>query len=192
MTETPLHRAILDTNVLHPAGMRDILLQLGADGLIEPKWSAEIGRELLTSLRRRRPDIEPERLDRTWAEMNHYFPNAQITGYEEHINQLQLPDPDDLHVLAAAIVGDCDVIVTRNLRDFPVNVVAAYGVSVLHPDNFMRNLLSVRTYEFCDAVRKLRLRLRRPPYSVEQYLEHLERDELGATVALLHQHAHRL
>ena len=52
-----------------------------------------------------------------------------MTGYHGLIPSLQLPDPDDRHVLAAAIVGRCDVIVTQNIQDFPEAALAPYGIA---------------------------------------------------------------
>ena len=57
--------------------------------------------------------------------------------YESLIPSLDLPDPDDRHVLAAAIVGRCDVIVPQNLKDFPANVLDRYGIDKQHPDEFL-------------------------------------------------------
>jgi len=96
-----------------------------------------------------------------------------------------LPDPNDRHVLAAAIVGRCDVIVTCNLKHFPDKTLASYGIEAQHPDEFLSNHLNLAPGIFCGCVQKVRRRLKNPPYSVEQYLENLTRQGLVATVAEL-------
>ena len=99
-----------------------------------------------------------------------------VTGYETSISALNLPDPDDRHVLAA-ITGRCDVIVTPNLQDFPEAAVAPYGIEVQHPDDFLANHLDLTPGPFCDAVRKIRARLVAPPISVQDYLATLARPD---------------
>jgi len=111
--------------------------------------------------------------------------DSLVTGYEHLIASLNLPDPDDRHVLAAAIVGRCDVIVTHNLKDFPNELLAAYGIEAQHPDEFLSNHLNLAPGIFCSSVQKVRRRLKNPPYSVDQYLENLIQCGLVATVAEL-------
>ena len=117
---------------------------------------------------------------------------AWSLDYETFIPSLDLPDPDDRHVLAAAIVGRCDVIVTCNLRDFPEDAVAPYGLEVLHPDNFLTNHLDLMPGPFCDGVRKIRERLVAPPISVQDYLAILAGLGLVATAAELARFSERL
>jgi hypothetical protein len=98
---------------------------------------------------------------------------------------LTLPDPDDRHVLAAAIAGRCDVIVTRNLRDFPESALAQFGIEAQHPDEFLTNHLNLAPGVFCDAIRKVRARLRNPPFTAQEYLEVLTNNGLVATASEL-------
>jgi hypothetical protein len=86
-----------------------------------------------------------------------------VTGYEILIDTLSLPDPNDRHVLAAGIIGRCDVIVTQNLKDFPADVLASYGIDVQHPDEFLCNHLNLAQGVFCSAVQRVRSRLKNPP-----------------------------
>lgn len=69
--------------------------------------------------------------------------DAEVTGYEDLIPGLQLPDPNYRHELAAAIRGEADVIVTMNPRDFPANAVGAFGIDAQHPDEFVLRLFGV-------------------------------------------------
>ncbi len=113
--------ALLDANVLYPAGLRDLLLRLADRYLFAPLWSADIHAEWMRSLLAGRPDIDASVLDRPREVMDDHFPDALVDGYEDIAAGLDLPDPDDHHVLAAAIHGRANVIVTRNLRDFPAD-----------------------------------------------------------------------
>jgi hypothetical protein len=95
--------------------------------------------------------------------------------------------PDDRHVLAAAIVGRCDVIITNNLKDFPRDVLAADGLKAQNPDGFLANLYGQHPEAFRTAVRAIRMRLERPAYSAVQYLELLYRRGLIYTAEALSQ-----
>ncbi len=180
--------ALLDANVLYPAGLRDLLLRLADRHLYAPLWSADIHAEWMRSLLADRPDIEAGVLDRTRAVMDGHFPDAVVTGHEAVAATLVLPDPDDRHVLAAAIHGGADIIVTRNLRDFPVGHVAAHGLVAQHPDTFVAELFEADPEAVLAAVRGHRAALRRPPRSADDYLAALERLGLGRTLSLLQRH----
>jgi len=108
-----------------------------------------------------------------------------VSGYEYLIPSITLPDPDDRHVLAAAIAGRCDVIVTQNLKDFPEEALAPFHIEAQHPDEFLCNQLSLAPGVFCSAIRKVRARLVNPPFRVEEYLATLIRQGLVATVGEL-------
>jgi len=111
--------AILDANVLYSASLRDVLLQLAFAGFYQARWSADIDEEWKRNLLVARPELA-ERIERTQAVMRRAVPDALVTGYGAHIPNLVLPDPDDRHVLAAAIAAEAEVIVTFNTRDFPM------------------------------------------------------------------------
>lgn len=162
--------ALLDANVLYPAPIRDILMQLAVEDLFRAKWTAAIHREWMEALLRNEPHRDRTALERTRTLMDTAVRDALITGYEPLTLCLELPDADDRHVLAAAIVGRCDVIVTQNLHDFPLDTLKRYGVETQHPDDFLANHLHLAPGKFCVAVRKVRARLKNPPYSVEDYL----------------------
>ena len=177
--------ALLDANILYPAPMRDIFLQLAVDDLFRAKWTAGIHREWIDALLRNEPHRDRATLERTRDRMDQARRDCLVTGYEPLIPALDLPDPDDRHVLAAAIVGRRDVIVTCNLRDFPEDAIAPYGIETLHPDGFLSNHLDLMPGPFCDAARKVRARLVAPPVSVQGYLTILARMGLVATATEL-------
>ena len=179
--------ALLDANILYPAPMRDIFLQLAADDVFRAKWTADIHREWIDALLRNEPHRDRAALERTRDLMDSATRDCLVTGYDGLIAALDLPDPDDCHVLAAAITGRCDVIVTRNLRDFPDAAVMQYGIEVQHPDNFLGNHLDLMPGAFCAAVRKIRSRLVAPPLTVQDYLATLTGQGLVSTAAELGQ-----
>lgn len=115
--------------------------------------------------------------------MNAHTREALVTGYEDLINVLKLPDPDDRHVLAAAIKGRADLIVTANLRDFPVEALEPWGIEAQHPDVFLTHQFHLSQPAFLKAVKTVRLRLKNPPKSVEEYLDTLRAQGLLATVS---------
>lgn len=181
------YTALLDANVLYPAPMRDLLMQLSVTDLFKAKWTADIHREWIDALLRNEPQRDRATLERTRDLMNKATRDCLVTGYLTIVPTLELPDKNDRHVLAAAIVGRCDVIVTQNLKHFPCAVLADFGIEAQHPDEFLSNHLNLAPGVFCSAVRKVRVRLGNPPYSVEQYLGILTQQGLVATVAELSQ-----
>ncbi|MGI4831412.1 MAG: PIN domain-containing protein [Janthinobacterium lividum] len=180
-----IYTALLDANVLYPAPMRDLLLQLAVTDLFRAKWTAEIHREWIEALICNQPHRDRAKLERTRDLMDSSTRDCLVTGYEALIPSLQLPDPNDRHVLAAAIAGRCDAIVTQNLKHFPEKALAPYGIDVQHPDEFFSNQLNLAPGAFCGAVQKVRQRLQKPPYTIEQYLDILTGNGLVATAAEL-------
>ena len=179
------YTALLDANILYPAPMRDLLMQLAVTDLFKAKWTADIHREWIENLLKNQPHRLRENLERTRDLMDCAVRDSLVTGYEPLIPALNLPDPDDRHVLAAAIVGRCDVIITQNLKDFPLEVLAPYGIEAQHPDAFLCNHLSLAPGLFCSVVRKVRCRLKEPPFNAMDYLDTLTRLGLVATAAEL-------
>ena len=117
--------------------------------------------------------------------MNAHVRDCLVEDYEPLIEALTLPDPDDCHVLAAAIKGRADVIVTFNLTDFPASYLDGYGMEAQHPDEFIGHLIDLANGEVRAAVRRVRARLRQPTLGVLEYLETLERCGLASTAVSL-------
>jgi hypothetical protein len=176
---------LLDANVLYPAPLRDLLLQLAVTDIFRAKWTADIHREWIEALLRNEPHRDRAALERTQDLMDSKTRDCLVTGYESLIPLLELPDPDDRHVAAAAIIGRCDVIVTQNIKHFPDAALAPYGIDVQHPDDFLCNHLNLAQGLFCGVVQKVRRRLKNPPYTIEEYLDTLTRNGLVATASEL-------
>jgi predicted nucleic acid-binding protein len=166
--------AFYDASVLFPSELRNLLMHLALTGLFRARWSADVHEEWIRALLRRRPDLSRNKLERTRMLMDRHAHGALVTGYEDLIEGLRLPDPDDRHVLAAAIRGRADVIVTMNLRDFPTSVLEKYGIVAQHPDEFVASLLDLAPSLVAAAARDHRESLKNPKMSVAEYLTSLE------------------
>jgi predicted nucleic acid-binding protein len=177
--------ALYDACVLYPAPLRDLLMELAQTGLFRARWTDEIHKEWIENLLENEPHRERARLERTRDLMNAAVLDCLVTGYEKLIPALTLPDPDDRHVLAAAIRGRADVIVTYNLRHFPEAVLSRYGIEAQHPDEFVSDLLGLDAEAVYASVKRQRARLKSPPRSAEELLTTLEKQSLAQTVARL-------
>ena len=177
--------AFYDANVLYPAELRNLLMHLAVTGLFRAKWSADVHEEWISSLLKNRHDLTRDKLEHTRMLMDKHAVDALVTGYEDLIPGLQLPDPNDRHVLAAAIRGQANVIVTMNLRDFPSDVLAPLGIEAQHPDEFILHLLDLAPGAVVAAAENHRQSLKNPPKTVSEYLETLERQGLTQTVSVL-------
>lgn len=170
--------AILDANVLYPSFLRDLLLSLAEVYLYRPKWSEEIEDEWLRNLHKNRADIPSSNLERTAILMNRAFPDAKVEGYNALIQSLTLPDPDDRHVLAAAILGKADVIVTSNLSDFPNEELIKFNVQAISPDEFVLNLIDLDGGKAKNALENMQARRKNPPVTIEELINMMENREL--------------
>jgi predicted nucleic acid-binding protein len=184
MAGSARYTAVLDANTLYPAPVRDLLLSLAVDGLYHARWTQRIHEEWTRNLVLKRPEIGP-RLAALVELMNRSVPDCLVENHEGLISGLALPDPDDRHVLAAAIAGHADAIVTFNLKDFPATALDPHQIEAIHPDDFILNQLELRPYEALAAVKKMRARLTRPPQSATELIATLERSGLPASAAHL-------
>ncbi|GGL60780.1 RSP_2648 family PIN domain-containing protein [Wenxinia marina] len=132
-------RVLIDANVLYPTVMREIVLGCAAAGLFQARWTERIEEEWARATRRLGPEAEAVARGEI-AALSLAFPDARVRGWEGREGRLWLPDPDDVHVLAAAIHGSCDAILTQNAQDFPKDALAAEGLVRLDPDGFLRDL----------------------------------------------------
>ena len=105
--------------------------------------------------------------------------------FEDLIDGLKLPDPNDRHVLAAAIRGGAQLIVTVNLKDFPEDILAAHDIVAMHPDDFVLDLIDLGPGTVSQTVTQQANALKNPPMSVDEVLETLHRQGLPQSVARL-------
>lgn len=182
--------ALYDACVLYPAPLRDLLMHLSLTDLFHARWTDRIHDEWIRSVLENRPDLRPEQLERTRTLMNVHVRDCLVTGFEPLIDGLNLPDPDDRHVLAAAIRAQASVIVTYNLGDFPQDMLEPLGIAAQHPDKFIAELLDRDHDAVCTAVMRQRASLRSPPRTVDEFLDTLARQQLTETVRRLRGFAH--
>ena len=174
-------RALLDANVLYPATLRSLPIDLSVMGVYRAHWTDEIHDEWIRNLVFKRPDLDPVKLQRNRELMDRALDTARITGYEALIPQVRLPDPEDRHVVAAALQGGMELIVTQNLKDFPEGVLKPLGFTAIHPDRFVGEFLQAQPEEVLEALRRGRARYRAPVLSAEEMLTRLERQGLSTT-----------
>lgn len=174
----PGFTALLDACVLYPAPVRDLLIETANTSVYRLRWSDDIHEEWIRNVLKDNPKATMETLARTRALMNQAVPDALVTGYQPIIDSLALPDPDDRHVLAAAIVGRADVIVTANLKDFPAVTLKQFGIEVQHPDEFLMHQRDLNHDRFLECAKRIRARLKNPERSADEYIASLRRCQL--------------
>ncbi len=163
-------------------------MRLALIDLYQAKWSQEIHNEWIKNLLKNRPDLEPERVASIRFKMDQHVRDCLVEGYEELIKGITLPDPNDRHVLAAAIKANAQTIVTYNLSDFPAASLSKYGVEAQHPDDFLRFWLDQATAKVIKIIRETRQSLRKPPKTPSEYLAILEGQSLPRTCACLREY----
>lgn len=183
---------IYDASVLYPAPLRDFLMRLALTDLFRARWTEDIHEEWIRSLLKVRTDLRRDQLERTRELMNANVRDCLVEGYQSLIPGLELPDPDDRHVLAAAIRASASAIVTFNLRDFPIAQVEQYSIEAQHPDEFIVHLIDLNQAKVCAAAEEQRKSLRNPPKTVEEYLETLLKQGLPLTATLLRSPCYQL
>jgi predicted nucleic acid-binding protein len=177
--------AILDTCVLYPAIVRDTLLLAAEKGAYQLRWTDEILAELRRNLIQDR--VAPAaRVDKMLVDLASFFDDGRVSGYERHLPALR-NDPEDRHVVAAALEGGAELIVTANLKDFAPETMPG-SVRAISVDEFLLELLEGAPAEMIDVVRLQATRKKHPPMSVEQVLSAISRSApsfAGVTRALL-------
>ena len=176
---------IYDASVLYPNTLRDLLMELAVRDLYRAKWTDDIHDEWLRNLSQDKPNIPLKKLYRVRDLMNENVRDCLVTDYQWMIPNLNLPDPDDRHVLAAAIKAKAEVIVTSNLRDFPRAQLEKYDIEAQHQDTFITNLIELYPVQVIEAVHKCHRRRKKPPCSFEEYLVKLQKQQLLNSVSII-------
>lgn len=179
--------ALLDTCVLVPSFLRDVLLEVAEAGVYRAVWSEAILDELEDTLLylfdQAGRDLQESRsaAHRLRRQMAVAFPDAVVTEWEPLVNAYELPDPDDRHVLAAAVKGRADVIVTDNLKDFPTRALPA-DLAAQSADEFLIYALDLQPAAVRAAVVRIAARTGRtgPALSEDEIVDALERSSAVA------------
>ena len=175
---------VLDTNVIYPIEIRDLLFWFAHYELYTPKWSAHIFDEWKRVMERK--GVSEAEIQKRIAKANRAFPDALVNNYESLIEGLDLPDLKDRHVLAAAIKTNANVIVTNNLQDFPADALEPYGMSVKSADDFLTDIIDLNHQTAIQAFRNLVLNRRNPNLDEFQVLDVLRKNGLMETANYLH------
>lgn len=175
--------AFLDACVLGGALRRNILLSLAEAGLFRPRWSVRILEETekaIASITKGAADTGRHR-----AAIERAFPEALVVGYEALMEGLFLPDPDDRHVLAAAIATSASVIVTDNIKDFPSELLAPFGVETRSADDFIADTIELDDVTAISALHRMRERFQDPRLNAERLIQKAEAHGLLQTAMLM-------
>lgn len=162
---------VYDANVLYPAPLRDTMIRLAQARLFQAKWTEQILDECFEAIARDRPDLRPEALIRTRALMCAAVEDWRVTNYESLIPTLELPDPDDRHVLAAAVRAAAQVIVTQNIRDFPRERLEPLQIDAQTPDDFLLHVVDLSSATVLDVLSRQAAALKNPARSLDELMD---------------------
>lgn len=175
---------VLDTNIVYPLWTRDLLLWFAHHDLYTPKWSKHIFDEWIKVMRKK--NILEDEISKRTSMVSNAFPDALVENYEPLIRTLTLPDEKDRHVLAAAIKTNANLIVTNNLKDFPKEYLASFGLSAKCADDFFTDIIDLNHEASIKAFRDLVLCKKNPPLDKFQVLDYLRKNGLKETADYIH------
>lgn len=180
------YTALLDACVLYSICVCDALMSVAATGIYAAKWTRRIDDEWTCNLEAVRAKPKGA-FDFRRDQMHLACPDWEIpeSAWQPLESALSLPDPKDRHVLAAAIAGHADCIVTFNLRDFPEEAVAPWDIEILHPDIFLAAQIDLGPLRVLPAFKKMRARLRNPDMTPAEFADVIERNGLPRTASIL-------
>ncbi len=148
-------KVLIDACVLYPTVMREVVLGVAAAGLFEPLWSERILEEWARAAARLGNGQE-EVARGEIALLRARWPKASVIPRQGDLNRLYLPDENDVHVLAAAIAGSADMLLTLNSRDFPRHILSEEGLRRDSPDLFLRDLFDRHPRTIREVAEKVR------------------------------------
>jgi predicted nucleic acid-binding protein len=166
---------VLDACVLVPVALADTLLRIAERDLYRPLWSTRIVAEAIDAIEEIHSDIPPEQVQRRFADMDDAFEDARVDGWEDLEETVTLPDPDDRHVVAAAVRGRADAIITANVRDYPVDILGPLNIEVIHPDNFLLDQLDLAPRIVLEVLREQADHTRQPALTPVDLIARLAR-----------------
>lgn len=141
----PTEIVMVDANVLYSRVLRDYLVYAADEGIIAVRWSRPILMEVVKHLQANSSTFDDERAGLLIRLLNEAYPHAEIDPTEEArlaVDELDMPDEDDRHVLAAAVSARAAILCTNNVRDFPADVMAAVQIELLTADDLLSRLVT--------------------------------------------------
>jgi len=175
---------VLDTNVIYPIDIRDLRFSFAYYELYIPKWSKHIFDEWKDVMIRK--GVSEAEADKRINKAQLAFPDALVENYESLIDGLQLPDLKDRHVLAAAIQTNANVIVTNNLKDFPENYLASFGLKAKSVDDFITDIIDLNQERALQAFKELVLNRTNPDLDEFQILDRFRKIGLVDSANYIH------
>lgn len=167
--------ALLDACVLFPIALADTLLRLAESDLYRPLWSKRILDEMVSAIEEIHPGLADGPAHGRADTMDRAFDDACVAGWEPLVQGIPLPDEDDRHVVAAALRGQADIIVTANLSDFPANLLEPLGLEAQGPDEFLLNQLDLDPDVVIRVLHAQAAATHRPAITFDALVEHLSR-----------------
>lgn len=180
-----MKRLLLDTCVIYPTVMREMLLGVAKTGAYQPMWSERILEEWARAARKLGPTGEVQARGEI-ALVRAAWPKAEVTWKPSLEDRLYLPDPADVHVLAAAIAGSADAIVTVNAKDFPRGLLEEEGLQRIDPDALLRGVWEENPFavqEVAEAVRAEAERLSGEAWDMRRLLKKARLPRLAKALA---------
>ncbi|MGW8121740.1 PIN domain-containing protein [Roseivirga echinicomitans] len=175
---------VLDTNVIYPIDIRDLLFWFASYDLFTPKWSKHIFNEWETVMRRK--GVPDEEIRKRLGKAQLAFPDALVDNYESLVNALELPDDKDRHVLAAAIKTNANIIVTNNIKDFPKDYLATFGLVAKSADDFITDTIDLNNDLALEAFRALVMNRTNPNLDEFEILDRFRKNGLNDSADYLH------
>jgi predicted nucleic acid-binding protein len=175
---------VLDTNIIYPVIIRDILFWFAHYDLYTPKWSEHIFDEWKKVMKDK--GVSDEEANKRISKANEAFPDALIQNYKGLIKHLELPDKDDRHVLAAAIKANANLIVTNNIKDFPEAYLQSFSLNAKTADDFLTDIIDLNPEQAVAAFKEMVLNKRNPKQDEFEILDRLREAGLKDTANYLH------
>jgi len=175
---------VLDTNVVYPVVIRDILFWFAYHDLYTPKWSEHIFDEWKSVMMEK--GVSEQDVDKRISKANLAFPDALVQNYKGLIDHLELPDKDDRHVLAAAIKTNANLIVTNNIKDFPEEYLQSFSLSAKTADDFLTDIIDLNQEQAVAAFKEMVLNKKNPKQDEFDVLNLLRNAGLNDTANYLH------
>lgn len=178
---------VLDSNALFPFRKRDILLRFSHAGLFRARWTEQILDEWVSHLLELKPQFESSVRSQEEA-MREHFADALVTGHIPLIEGLDLPDPDDRHVLAAAIQCGAQHIVTENIADFPSETLDEFQIEAINVDEFLSRTFDLYPVEALEVLKNLRAHYKNPAFTAPEFILDLTAKGLPKLAERVKQH----
>lgn len=175
---------VLDTNVIYPIFIRDLLFWFASYELCTIKWSLHIFDEWERLMKTK--GFDSGQIERAINGANSAFPDAFVSNYEALIDTLNLKDEQDNHVLAAAIKTNANIIVTNNLKDFPDEYLNTFGLKAKGADDFISDLIDLNPETAVEAFMEMVFAKKNPDLDEYEVLDIMRKNGLVDSANYLH------